>query len=157
MVYWNHSVHIWLKNYVALRQVKPGEKLTTTANVITFLVSGFWHGFYPFYYVMFFMAALFVEACKDIYRARVLFSGIPAPFDYLLAQFFVTLVMNYFGATMSCLTFEKGAYFLRGTYCFVYLAIPAAFIGLKLSGIVSYAKKVEAKQKAAKGETKKTQ
>lgn len=29
MVYWNHSVHIWLKNYIALRQVKPGQRLST--------------------------------------------------------------------------------------------------------------------------------
>ena len=29
MVHWNHTVHIWLKNYIALRQGKPGERLST--------------------------------------------------------------------------------------------------------------------------------
>ena len=77
MVFWNHTVHLWLKNHVAFRLVKPGERLTVAANMTTFLVSAAWHGFYPFYYIMFGMAALFVESCKDIYRSRILFAGIP--------------------------------------------------------------------------------
>ena len=29
MVYWNHTVHLWLKNHVALRLVNKGERLTS--------------------------------------------------------------------------------------------------------------------------------
>jgi len=156
MVYWNHGVHLWLKNHVALRLVKKGERLTTAPNMLTFLVSAFWHGFYPFYYIMFFMAALFVETCKDIYRARSLFAGIPAPISFIVAHFLVTLPMNYFGTSMCCLTFEKGWNFMKGTYSFVYILVPLTFVIVKMSGIVGYAKKLEAKKKALKGgETKK--
>lgn len=117
------------------------------------MVSGLWHGFYPGYIVMFFMASIFVEACKDIFRARILFRNIPSWLNYLMAQFFVTLVMNYFGCTMVALTFEKLWFLLRGTYGFVYIGIPVVFALLKVSGITSYAKKVEANLKAAEKKT----
>jgi len=156
MIYWNHGVHLWLKNHVALRMVKKGERLSTAQNMITFGVSAFWHGFYPFYYIMFFMASLFAETCKDIYRARSLFAGIPDTVNFVLAHFFVTLAMNYFGVSLCCLTFEKGWNFMKGTWSFVYILVPLTFVLIKMAGIVGYAKKLEAKKKAAKdGETKK--
>lgn len=156
MVYWNHTVHLWLKNHVAMRLVKKGERLTVLANLMTFLVSAFWHGFYPFYYIMFFMAAIFVETCKDIYRARILFAGIPPWVNFIGAHFIVTLAMNYFGTSMCCLTFENGFNFMKGTYSFVYILIPIVFGLVRVSGIVGQAKKLEDKKKALKdGETKK--
>jgi hypothetical protein len=45
---------------------------------MTFIVSAFWHGFYPFYYVMFFVAAILGELTKDLYKSRIFFAFIPA-------------------------------------------------------------------------------
>jgi len=45
--------------------------------MLTFIVSAFWHGFYPFYYVMFFFAAVLAELSKDVYRSKILFEFIP--------------------------------------------------------------------------------
>jgi len=56
---WNHQVHLWLKFYVQLRLVTPGKRPSMMVSMSTFIVSAFWHGFYPFYYIMFFFAAFF--------------------------------------------------------------------------------------------------
>ena len=148
MIGWNHCMHLWLKNYVALRLVKKGERLTTSANLITFAMSALWHGFYPFYYVMFFMAALYSETCKDIYRAASLFDFNPPWLNYLIAQILSTILMNYFGVSLAMLTFEKGGNFMRGTYSFVFILVVASFAFVKMSGMVGYAKKVAEKRKA---------
>jgi lysophospholipid acyltransferase len=58
--------------------VREDERPGTIQNLITFLVSAFWHGFYPFYYVMFIFAGLFAELTKDIYRSRIFFEFIPS-------------------------------------------------------------------------------
>lgn len=125
--------------------------------MLTFLMSALWHGLYPMYYFMFFMAALFTETCKDIYRAKVLFKSIPAPLDYILAQFLVTLVMNYLGTTITMLSWERGYLFFQGTYWYVFIGIPVTFAIAKFSGMVKYAKKIDEanKKKKAEAETKK--
>ncbi len=70
---WNHQVHLWLKFYIQFRIVEKGKSPTTLQTIIVFVVSAFWHGFYPSYYVMFTVAAILSEVSKDIFRARVLF------------------------------------------------------------------------------------
>jgi len=53
----------------------------------TFIVSAFWHGFYPFYYVMFFFAAIMNEVAKDLYKSRVLFSKfVPKELHWIVAN-----------------------------------------------------------------------
>jgi len=42
------------------------------------MMSAFWHGFYPGYYMMFFGFALIGEVTKDFYKAWILFEPIPA-------------------------------------------------------------------------------
>jgi len=71
---WNHTVHMWLKNHVQERIVGG----TIAKTFITMTVSALWHGFYPFYYVMFIQTAFFVELSKDVYRSRALFSFMTA-------------------------------------------------------------------------------
>jgi lysophospholipid acyltransferase len=70
-------IHLWLKHYVFFRSFEHGKRPGLISNLATFIVSAFWHGFYPFYYVMFFLAAFFVELTKDVFRSRVLFKSIP--------------------------------------------------------------------------------
>lgn len=57
------------------------------ASFATFLVSGFWHGVYPFFYVMFFIAAILQECAKDAYKARHLwYTFIPKPLRHIIAN-----------------------------------------------------------------------
>jgi lysophospholipid acyltransferase len=52
---WNVSVHLWLKYYVYLRLLDKNKKGSNSkAALLTFIVSGFWHGLYPGYAVFFF-------------------------------------------------------------------------------------------------------
>lgn len=76
---WNITVALWLKRYVRDRCVfykdlNPSENLKNISYVVTFLISAFWHGFYPSYYIMFshfpFMVMLYDNYSKinKIYR-----------------------------------------------------------------------------------------
>lgn len=80
-------IHLWLKHYVYNRVIIPGKRPGLKENMATFIVSAFWHGFYPFYYVMFFFCAIFNELCKEIYRSRYLFRFIPYPLSSILAKY----------------------------------------------------------------------
>ena len=64
MVYWNMSIHIWLKYNVYTRVIGSSGKLRNNkviAAFITYAVSAIWHGFYPSYYISFFMIYLFEQ------------------------------------------------------------------------------------------------
>ena len=130
---WNHQVHLWLKFYVQNRLVPHGKRAGAKENLLTFLVSAFWHGFYPFYYVMFFGAALLTEVSKDIFKMRQIFAFLPIPARMVLANVFSMLGMNYLGILFNALTFENGLKFMSETYylfyvfCFSFLIISRSF------------------------------
>ena len=48
---WNLSIHLWLKRYVFKRIIGTVGKFK--AEVITFIISGLWHGFYIPYHMLF--------------------------------------------------------------------------------------------------------
>ena len=43
-----------------MRLIQPGKKVGFKENITTFMVSAMWHGFYPFYYIMFALCSVFV-------------------------------------------------------------------------------------------------
>jgi len=62
---WNISIHLYLKRYIHFRVYDKEEdykdsRKVTWAKSITFMVSGFWHGFYPSYYILFSHFAFFM-------------------------------------------------------------------------------------------------
>ena len=125
------------------RVTPTGKRPGVFENMITFLISAFWHGFYPFYYVMFFLAAILSEVAKDIFKARSLFSFIPGVLRHILANFLSMLCLNYFGILINALTFEHGGAFMSATNYLVPLGL---FIVLGLSrslGLVRMAQKME--------------
>ena len=64
MVYWNNSIHIWLKYNIYTRVLGSSGRLKgnkVMAAFITYGTSAIWHGFYPSYYVSFFMIYLFEQ------------------------------------------------------------------------------------------------
>lgn len=66
--HWNVSTNSWLHAYVYRRVQKllGKERTSARASVITYLISAWWHGFYPGYYLSFSMAAWmsFLSGCK---------------------------------------------------------------------------------------------
>jgi len=117
--------------------------------MIVFLTSAFWHGFYPFYYIMFFLAAILSEVTKDIYKSWIFFQVIPKKVRYFIAHLFSMCCMNYLGIIFTSLTFTNGGKFMARTYycvpigLFVVLALTR---GLNIVGIAT--KKVKAMEAA---------
>jgi lysophospholipid acyltransferase len=121
-------------------------------NLAVFITSAFWHGFYPFYYVMFFFSAILSELAKDIYRSRILFRWIPYPLNSILASFLSMLMMNFMGISFMLLTMEKGWRFSSSVYHFVYIVIVVLFVIFRFGGVTRKASKLEAKLKAQAAE-----
>ncbi len=69
---WNISVHNWLKNYIFLRIYKKSQdykdlsKMQKAKNY-TFIISAFWHGFYPCYYIVFGHFALCLSIERNLF------------------------------------------------------------------------------------------
>lgn len=76
---WNHRVHIWLKYYVSERLTGAGNRPSSFDYMATYMISAFWHGFYPMYYINFFLAALTTFVHKDVYNMGYFFRGLPQP------------------------------------------------------------------------------
>jgi len=149
--YWNHQIHLWLKYYVSARLAEYGKRPTAAMNFVTFLVSAFWHGFYPFYYVVFFFAAMATEANKDVFKSRILFKQfIPGFLRNFVANQVSFLILNYLGVAFAALTFERGLYFMGGTRYFVPILLTVFVMISRSINLPGIAKKKEAKIKAAK-------
>jgi hypothetical protein len=103
------------------------------------MISAFWHGFYPFYYIMFFFCGLLVEISKDFYRARILFEWVPFP--SLVGNFFSFLCLNYLGVCFNNLTFEKAGRFASSTNYAIYILLASTVLIFKVFNIVGIAKK----------------
>ena len=144
---WNHATHLWLNRYVQDRVVPKRQKVTLRETCIVFFISALWHGFYPFYYFMFFFSGMYVELAKDMYRMRILFKWIPAPLDFWLPWACNMIILNFLGVSFCSMTFENGRNFAEGVYYWLWIGLPIALVVIKASGIVSYAKKLEAKAK----------
>ena len=137
---------MWLKFYIQARLVEPGKRANWKANMSTFIVSAFWHGFYPFYYVMFFFAAIMNEASKDLYKARYLFRFVPKEIAPYLANFVTMITLNYCGVMFNALTFENGIRFGNYTYWIIYVLVTLVLILSRTFGLVKFAQKLEAKR-----------
>lgn len=67
MIYWNMSVHLWLKYNVYTRVLsgpKPFKNNRVLASLITYVFSAFWHGFYGSYYFSFVLMYLFEQGSE---------------------------------------------------------------------------------------------
>jgi len=64
-VWWNVGTANWLKNYVYLRIESKNPMVPLLA---TFIMSAFWHGFYPGYYGFFIAAGFLTEAARESRR-----------------------------------------------------------------------------------------
>ena len=61
MVYWNMSIHLWLKYNVYTRLLGPLNNNKVLATFVTYVFSSIWHGFYPSYYINFFLIYLYEQ------------------------------------------------------------------------------------------------
>ena len=69
---WNHNAHVWLKRYVYFRMNRVINR--DAALYLTYIVSAFWHGFYPIYFSSFLLYSIVTENHKDIHKLFLKFS-----------------------------------------------------------------------------------
>jgi hypothetical protein len=139
-------VHLWLKFYVQGRLVETGKRATFLESMATFIVSAFWHGFYPSYYIMFFFAAILSEVNKDIFKAGILFHKyIPASIRPIVANFAALFQMNYLGVVFTATTWSNTVFFLKATYAIPWILLLLALFYSRGTNMVGRAKKLEAK------------
>lgn len=89
--FWNIAVGNWLRTYVYDRITPASNKPTFWTLLITQIVSAFWHGLYPGYYLFFVSSALAQHASKAIYRWST-----TAGNDNVLAKIFISVGQFFF-------------------------------------------------------------
>jgi lysophospholipid acyltransferase len=120
--YWNRSVHLWLKYHVYMRLVnleaKPFKKNKAFASLLTFMISACWHGFYPVYYIFFFLYYL-IEQCSVALDEKLDFFNWINKQNILLRLswwVFISLMLNYFGNVFALLRVSYILNFFRAFY-----------------------------------------
>lgn len=111
----------------------------------TFLVSAFWHGFYPCYYLTFFFAAILAEVNKDLFKARIIFRNIPPIIKTILANQCCFIAMNYLGIVFCGYTWHNVYMFISSTHYYLFILLVVMLLISRTLNLVGYAKKLEAK------------
>lgn len=140
---WNHQTHIWLNRYCQDRMVKVGERPDLSVTIKTFLVSSFWHGYYPFYYFHLVFSGIYVVLAKEVFRSRAVFAFIPPVVQTILLKCQHELLLCFIGAHFFSLTFDKGYYISHSMYYYGWFVLPGALAIMKLGGFAKMAKKIE--------------
>ncbi|KAJ1673505.1 Lysophospholipid acyltransferase [Spiromyces aspiralis] len=65
---WNIGTNVWLRNHIYVRLLPTTGKSSSRATLITFIVSAFWHGFYPGYYMAFVLTSFGTSAARLLRR-----------------------------------------------------------------------------------------
>jgi len=144
--FWNHQVHLWLKYYIGGRITDKDARPTFGQNMVVFLVSAFWHGFYPFYYVTFVLLFVETEVFKDLFKARkyLFYKMVPNPLvRHIIANQATLICLDYLGTTFNALTFENGLKFMAANYYCVPIAMVGSLVMLRGLNIVKKAQKWE--------------
>ena len=114
MVYWNMSIHMWLKYniYTRLLSTKGIFKNNKTLDsFITFIFSALWHGFYQTYFISFVTVYLF-EQCATFLEQLGFYKFVENnKYLWPLISFKSALVMDGIGGILYVLEFENFKYF----------------------------------------------
>lgn len=136
------TVHYWLKYSVYLRVKELSNKNILKKigpELITFMTSAIWHGFYPNYYVAFFLAYELEQVCSLLIRKTYFFETlnkwknniITFPLFYLIT-ILSAICLNCVGAYFCLTTFEKGNLFVYNGNAMPILTIPVIHVLLLL-------------------------
>jgi len=115
---WNIPNTLWLRNDVYLRLVTEEEarknpKKASFASNITFMVSAFWHGFYPMYYWVFILLFMIQQISKAFYKLGPMFKWIPAPIAYVLRWVLTNFFFEFTGVPFGLLDFKRAHIFYK--------------------------------------------
>jgi lysophospholipid acyltransferase len=116
---WNISVQSWLKCYVFMRMLENNKRGgAAKASLVTFMVSGIWHGFYPGF-AAFFFGAFLMDYHNKVTTPVVgpLFKGwCPDIIQDIGIVVFYYISLSYYGVAFWLLNFED----FHKVYCDMY-------------------------------------
>lgn len=133
---WNMSVSLWLRRYVYNRLAGRGASkgMRSSAQHITMIMSAFWHGFYPSYYVCFLGFSLLTEVSKMGYQSD--FSKIPGrPVLKWVAWLWMYTTENLNGIVFVQLGLHETLTVLNHIYWGPYVVLVLAWVYFKVSGV----------------------
>lgn len=120
---WNRTVHLWLKYSLFFRMInidrKPFKNNYSLASLATFMLSALWHGFYPTYYIFFFLFYIF-QSANETFDKLNFFTWMRQQ-NYVYKGFlclFSQFMVNSLGAIIFNLRWRLFKKFLRNIYCF---------------------------------------
>lgn len=144
---WNKTTNLWLRRYVYDR-APPSVNL-----YFTYLVSAFWHGFYPGYYMFFLSVAAATMVHRQVRRTiRPRFmqpdGKTPGPYKPLydlLSIIATSVTLNYFIMSFVMLAFDLSVEAFRGFGFYGHWALLAALVVFNSGLIRPPQKKLPAK------------
>lgn len=153
--HWNASIAAWLKKYVYTRLVfHSGGKAGFSQFIFTFIVSAFWHGFYPGYYFFFFYMGIFVHMFGVFRRYYSwYFRFIPQFLQTIIGNVLSYQYVSYGGAAFAIYGFNDILFYFNCQYWYGHvLLITAVLIHVSPIGraLVSHSKKMMEIEKAKK-------
>ncbi|KAJ2615003.1 Lysophospholipid acyltransferase [Coemansia sp. RSA 1365] len=158
---WNIGTNTWLRHHVYLRITPPsatGPRVSSTkATMLTFLISAWWHGFYPEYYLTFVLGALAASSARTLRRNLHPLVALPpnsklssvnafrrtikAAYDvcgWLMSKYTLDFVV----APFMLLSLHPALLMWKLNYCAVPLGILAIFIFFNLLGAGRYLRRI---------------
>jgi len=109
------------------------KKAAFAAN-ISFMVSAFWHGFYPIYYIVFILFFMIQQSAKTIYNAGDSFNFIPKGIQHLIRWVYMTLIVNTLLVGFALLELDKVYAYAHSILYFPYISIIAMYVLLLFFG-----------------------
>ena len=106
MIYWNNSIHLWLKYTVFVRVLASKGKYKNNkvaAAFCTYALSAIWHGFYPSYYVSFFVFYLFEQDAHFLHEIGFYKFVYEHKFMWPLISLKTSFFNNIIGSIFYCL------------------------------------------------------
>jgi len=118
---WNYSVQAWLRKYVYLRIIREDEirtnpKKSAFASNVTFMISAFWHGFYPIYYWTFIHLFLIQQVSKSIFAWRDKLRFIPPTLGFIIKWTLTTYYCDFVSTSFTILEIDNALIFMKANY-----------------------------------------
>lgn len=155
---WNRTVHLWLKYNLFLRMInierKPFKNNFSLASLATFMLSALWHGFYPTYYIFFFLFYIFQSANEAFDKLNFFIWIRQQNYLYKVLMFlFSQSLCNSLGAIIFNLRWRLFKMLLKNVYYFQVIMVFALF-GLSKVAPMLKKKFIKSSEHAVKKEEK---
>lgn len=111
---WNHGTHVWLKRYIYFRMNRHINR--EVAIYLTYMVSAFWHGFYPAYFAVFIFYAIYTETQKDLYKICCKYPAVGSTVGLVCVYLLTFLGIVHLGGVFTILLLSDVKHYMRGIF-----------------------------------------